>query len=713
MSTFFRFSAPCHLSCSKRRIKSARSRPLLLALVLSCVVSLNVRAQLINTVAGGVSVETLRAPSAELSIPADVKLDAAGNLYISEPLNNRIRKVDAVTQRITTLAGTGTASFSGDDGPATLATLNSPGGIALDSSGNLYIADLSNGRIRRVDAATGIITTVAGGGAFDPLAVSGPATSAFLNGPSAVAVDPDGNIYIAELAGRVRRVDASTQIITSIAGTGQQGFSGDGGPAINATLNVPEDLAVSSSGQLYIADTLNFRVRRVDLATNIITTVAGGEGDSGDGGPAGLARLQQVLGVAVDAAGNLFISDTFNNVIRRVDTATNTISTFAGNRSGGFGGDGEAATLALLSQPRGVAVDALGNLYVADTLNHRVRRVDGVTKIITTVAGNGSIGDGGPATEALLLKPSSVAADSSGSLYIADSSNERVRRIDAVTKTITTIAPTGAPDLSFVPQGVAVDAFGTVYIADSFNSVIRRVDTVPISLTIVAGNGHFGFSGDFGPATDATLSLPTGIAIDRAGNLFIADSINKRVRRVDAATRIIRTVAGDGGFTPDGSPTAVALFSVSDVAVDAAGSIYIADPVSARILKIDAAKSVMFTVAGGGSGADLGDGGPATAARLNNPSRIAVDAEGNLYIADTDNNRIRKVDAATGIISTIAGNGTPGFSGDGGPASAASVAFPTGLTVDASGIVYFADTGNNRVRAIFPATRPRPRGARR
>ncbi len=339
-------------------------------------------------------------------------------------------------------------------------------------------------------------------------------------------------------------------IITTVAGTGAQGYGGDGGPAVGAPLNFPTGVAADTAGNLFIADAGNNRVRRVDAATGVITTVAGtGESDhNGDGIPATAANLGNPIGVAVDAAGNLFIADYGNNRVRRVDTATGFITTVAGTGIGGYGGDGGPAAGASLLSPAAVAVDAVGNLFIADQGNYRVRRVDAVTGVITTVAGSdvqGYGGDGGPATDAALITPTGVAVDAAGNLFIADSYNSRVRRVDAVTGVITTVAgtsgagfggdggPAAAAPLAY-PAAVAVDAAGNLFITDSGNGRVRRVDAVTGLISSVAGDGTFAYGGDGGPAAGASLNLPTGAAVDAGGNLFIADYGNNRVRKVAA-----------------------------------------------------------------------------------------------------------------------------------------------------------------------------------
>ncbi|WP_250279867.1 NHL repeat-containing protein [Frankia sp. Cppng1_Ct_nod] len=337
---------------------------------------------------------------------------------------------------IGTIAGTATSGFSGDGGPATQAGLTKPDDPVPDAAGNLYIPDTGNNRIRRI-TADGTITTIAGTGKYDFSGDGGPATQAHFATPTDVMLDAAGNLYIADTDNnRIRRV-TTDGTITTIAGTGIQGFSGDGGPATQAHLAKPTDMALDAAGNLYIADTDNNRIRRI-TTDGTITTIAGTgtgtgtdiQGFSGDGGPATQAHLTKPGGVVVDAAGNLYIADNGNNRIRRV-TADGTITTIAGTGAEGFSGDGGPATQAHLANPGGVVVDAAGNLYIADTDNNRIRRVttDGT---ITTIAGTGIqgfSGDGGPATQADLATPNGLGLDMAGNLYISDNSNNRIRRI--------------------------------------------------------------------------------------------------------------------------------------------------------------------------------------------------------------------------------------------------------------------------------------------
>ena len=344
------------------------------------------------------------------------------------------------------------------------------------------------------------------------------------------------------------------QTITTVAGNGTPGFSGDRGPALSAMLSDIDGMATDNIGNLFIVDSVNQRIRRVDSVTQIITTAAGNGiiGFAGDGGPAVLAQFNDIDGVEVDAQSNLFIADTGNNRIREVDGATGIIKTVAGNGGSVFSGDGGPANLASLRYPSGVSVDPQGNIFIADTFNNRVRRVDKATGIIKTVAGIGTYGYSGDGGSALL-----------GELHF--------------------------------PLGVAVDAWGNIFIADTSSHRIRRVDKASGTITTIAGNGVQGYGGDGGSAQTANLNSPGGVIVDAAGNLFIADTGNHRIREVDGFSGLIKTVAGTG----------TAFYS--------------------------------------------GDGGPATLAELNSPTSVGKDGNGNLYIADDNNNVVRKIAALLAV----------------------------------------------------------------
>ena len=669
----------------------------------------------IRTVAGSYNAgDGGAATTAQINCPTGVAVDSSGNLYVADSGNSTVRKIDT-SGNITTVAGTGAGGFSGDGGAATAAQLNNPFTVTIDGSGNLYIADNGNYRVRKVDTS-GIITTVAGSGTSGYSGDGGPAVEAKVSYIWGIAIDGSGNLYLGDRDNnRVRKVDTGG-IITTVAGNGTNGSSGDGGPATGAAINGPSGLDLNAVGDLYIAESFGNRIRKVDN-NGIISTVAGtgSAGYSGDNGAATAAELNNPYGVAVDDSGNIYIGDSSNSCIRMV-SAGGTITTLAGSGTYGYSGDGGPADAAEMNFPIGLALDGSGNLYFADQNNNRIRRIDLADKTISTVAGSGIAsysGDGGAAASARLYGSNGLAFDSSGNLYIADSSNNRIRKINAV-GVISTVAGNGTSGFSgdggqaaaaelCYPIAVAADSSGNLYIADSENDRIRKVDTSGI-ITTVAGDGNGGYTGDGGQAAAAEIGYPQAVAVDSAGNLYIADSGNNVIRKVDTSG-VITTVAGNGnnGYSGDGGPaTAAALNYPYGISVDSSGSLYISDCNNNVIRKVGT-DGIISTVAGTGTSGYAGDGGLATGAALSYPNSVVTDGSGNLYIADGSNNVIRKVDTA-GIISTIAGTGVWSFSGDGGLATAATFSWPVGLVLDSSGNLYFSDCNNNRIREIYTYT---------
>jgi len=355
-------------------------------------------------------------------------------------------------------------------------------------------------------------------------------------------------------ATRVLQIVVTTRGISSFAGTGTAGYAGDGGAVTSATMRDPEGVAIGLDGSVFVADTDNHVVRKIDGMTGIVTTVAGtgAPGWAGDGLLATAARLQQPRDVEIAPNGDLYIADTGNHAIRRVSAATGIIATVAGSGAPGSSGDGGDATAARLSLPRGVVAAANGDLYIADAGNNKVRRVAEATGIITTIAGTGAAGyagDGGLATAARLRSPGGIELAPNGDLYIADTSNQAIRRVAAATGVITTIAGTGTPGYSGdgggagsarlnAPTSITVIASGEIYVVDRGNNVIRRF-TIGGSIATVAGSGAAGYSGDGGAATSAMLNGPAGIAVDPSGAVYVADSSNHRVRKFSERLAVV------------------------------------------------------------------------------------------------------------------------------------------------------------------------------
>ena len=636
--------------------------------------------------------------------------DAHGNFFIADPDNKMVFKV-APNGVLRVVAGNGILGqgfFAGDGGPATSAPLTYPSGVAVDSFDNLYILD--SVLIRKV-TPNGVISTIAGS-RFGYSGDGGPATAATFNLPAALTIDSIGSIYVADSGNNVIRKITPDGIIHTVAGNGRAGFSGDGGPATSASLNGPIGVAVDAAGNLLIADTLNGRIRVVTPFGVIFTAVGANPLSTADSIPAANAAIYP-FGVAVSSTGVIFFSDYHTNRVRFVTNGT--IYTLAGNGQQGLSGDGGPSDQAALNTPTGIALAPDGSgLYIGDSSNFRVRMVDD-NFVITTVAGNGSFrnsGDDGPATSAPIYFPYSIAFDNSRNLYIAEDLLARIKKV-APNGVITTFAGTGvtgyngdghpATASSFsLPSGVATDNSGAVYIADSYNNRVRKV-TLDGTVSTVAGTGALGDSGDGGPAIKAVVEGPSSLVVDVAGNLYISDI--RRVRKV-TPDGIIHAYAGNGnkGYNGDNIPATSASLNFSIAAglgLDAQGNLYIADSGNNRIRKVTP-QGVISTVAGNGTAGFSGDGGPATRATLSLPAAVIADGAGNLYIGDWGNFLVRKV-SSDGIISTIAGTDSSTASGDGGPATRASIGHPISLAIDATGNLLIADSYNNRIRAILTA----------
>ena len=336
---------------------------------------------------------------------------------------------------ITTVAGTGERGYDGDEGPAGSALLSEPFMCAFDSGGNLYIAEAMNHCIRRVDHETGIIITIAGTGAQGYSGDGGPATAATFNQPYSLQVDSDGDVYVVDrLNFVIRKIEVATGIITTVAGTGEAGYAGDGGPATEAQFREPNDCYLDGRGGLLIADVQDQRIRRLDLASGTITTFAGNGAKErgGDGKPATEASILGARAVCMDGAGNTYIAEREGNGIRRVD-ANGVMSTLAGTGEFGYAGDGGPAFIATWGGPKAIRCDRNGNVLVVDTENHAIRLIDVSTEFVTTIAGGrrGGEGDGGPADAAGMDRPHGAEVDAAGNIFIADSNNHRVRVVGA------------------------------------------------------------------------------------------------------------------------------------------------------------------------------------------------------------------------------------------------------------------------------------------
>ena len=632
----------------------------------------------------------------------------------------------------------------------------------------------------------GHIATIAGVGYRDGIS----AKEADAGWPMGVVRRPDGDLLVCDYLGhRLWRIDRDG-ILHLFAGDGIPGNAGDGGPAIDSRLHGPHDLAQDKDGNLYVNDQNCNNYRRIDYKTGIITRIAGSGkiGRGGDGGPAVDAEMDTHCGIAVDDDGNVYISSEWTNNIRRIDAETGTIEIFAGQDArhypsekgdsrpfsgaglslGGYHGDGGPAREAAFYHPEHLAFDSRRDLYVCDNSNDRIRKIDMETGIITTVLGNGqraSNGDGGPATEASVLMPDAICFDANDNMYVGEKYGHRIRKVDAETGIVTTLVGTGSPgygeeglhgsetrcnscesgiwadpdgtvfwgDCSgrlrrydgetgivttvlggtgvhdgepatqgflCCPGGISIGPQGHIYFADVFNQRIRAIDPAMGTIQTVAGSGVRAYGGDNGPAMEAYMGNPKDVSVDSKGRVVIADHRHGRVRRVEE-DGTIRCIAGseDKWDRGDNGPAVSAcLVDVRSVAHGPNDDIYVGDGIG-RIRKIDADTGTITTVAGTGLPGYSGDGGPATQARIGGPSAIRFDGAGNLYFSDSTYHVVRRLDTE-GKIGTIIGTGERGFSSDGTPAAEARLDLPSGLAVSKDGVVYVSDSWNNRVRVV-------------
>jgi sugar lactone lactonase YvrE len=674
----------------------------------------------ISTFAGRQIGDGRLATAASLIRPFGVAFAPDGALLIADRLHHRIRRVDPATNVITTIAGS-VAGGGGNGRIADQAELSEPARVRVVlPAGDLIIAESQGHTIRRVAAATGVITRIAGTGTQGGTGDAGLATAALLNGPTDAVPDGSGNILIADRQNhRIRRID-TLGVINTVAGNGTPGYTGDAilAGALLAQLNSPNCVLPIPGGGFYICDEQNHVIRKVD-AFNTITTVAGNGTAGFADGLAAVAQFNGPVNLAfADGSGTvLLVADRLNNRIRRIDLTAGSVSTIAGNGTGAFTPDGAPAATSALFRPAAVTLAPDNRIVFAEDSAGRVRAIDGAGNLVT-LAGDGVAtfgGDGGPKGDAQFGQVKSVFRDKKGNLLVSDAGNNRVRRVDLATGVVETVAGSGNPafggdggpavDAGLTLSDVVEDRDGNLLISDTDNNRIRRVDSAGV-ITTVAGTGVPGFSGDVGPAVAAQLDHPTGIQLDAAGNLFIADFTNNVVRRVDTSG-VITTVAGvqgPPGFNGDDIPaTAASLANPTDVEIDEAGNLYIADFENHRIRRVDAATGMISTVAGSGVEGNTGDGGPAIAARLDNPSDVKRDETGAFWVADFGNHRLRRFTVG-GTIDAAAGTGQRGYAGDGGDPLQARLLFPTRLLVLASDQVLVADRDNFVVRALGQIT---------
>lgn len=729
------------------------------------------------------------ATKARIREPKGIGVDNQGNLYIADSRNHRIRKVDAKTGIITTIAGNGTQGHSGDGGPATQAMLFAPEGIHADQMGNLYIADWGNNRIRKVDAQTQIITTIAGNGQPGYEGDSGLATQAKLSSPFGLVTDNDGNVFFADGDNAcIRKIDGQTGIITTVIGNGRRGHTGDGGPAHTATLATPHGLATDVQGNLFIADTENHVIRKVisfitpplivqGIIEDQLLTVGDAPHTVDINTPSPLfLPADGSLHISVQSSDTTIVSVKIEGTLLHLQAkqlGTSNITLTAQNS------DGKKTTsnfqaIANNHRPQAVndtLVTAPGtrvNIYVL----HNDIDVDGdIISVVSTSNGQKSErvvinSDGSvhyrPLTpfegtdqftytiqdqhnsqsqgtvtikyehndtprlqiEGTLTFPTTAVGQVNTSTITLKNPSNKPLEIESITITGANLQdfvidnfthlivpannePIDLPILFMPQQGGNRTATLSFQIAQLPPTQITATGTGHHTITKVAGSGRRGFDGDNGPATDAALQFPADLSVTDNGDIYLIDTRNNRARKIEAATGIITTIAGNGEQRSSGDSGLATIASLSwpeGITTDADGNVYISDTLGNKIRFVDHNTGIISAYAGNGVRGFGGDGGPSTSAQLYGPSRIFLAPSGHLYIADYINDRIRKVDAQTKIITTVAGNGTEGFSGDGGPATQASLAHPTSVWVDKHENLYIADFRNDRIRKVDAQT---------
>ena len=662
-----------------------------------------------------------KAIETEISLVDGITLDKKGNMYIAMREHNIISRIDT-KGTMTRYAGSGQSGFSGDGGPAANASFRVPAGLAFDSEGNLYIADRENHRVRKVDPK-GYISTFAGIGEAGFSGDEGPAVKARLNLPSGVVVDKKGNLYISDRSNdRIRVVDKKG-VIRTYAGSGVAGFQGDAGPALKAQLDKPFGIALDETKNLYIADRNNNRVRKVS-PDGIITTVAGDGGFffMGDNGPAYRASVAAPTGVALDSKGNLYIADRNNNRVRVVDR-TGMIRTVVGTGQQDYNGDSEVARETNLYLPFGLTVDSNDNLLVIDRSHYRIRRIDPKSGQVETVAGNGVklfAGDGGPATGATLSFPHGMSVDKEDNLIFSDKGHFRIRKItpDGIINTIGGNGLRGnvgdnipALEANFYNVTTIVqNPKGEMFMASpsGFVSLIRRFDSKGIIHDFIdtatpkyrEAISNSKYKGLVQKGAVATITQFSDIVFDPNGNLFTSDRLNHQIRKIDTEGNV-STIAGtgDSDHYGDNGPALEAAFrDPNALASDSEGNIYIADTANNLIRKIDT-NGIVTTFAGNGEHSDSGDGGPALKASIRSMDDIEFNPAGELHILGTNTHKVRKI-TKDGKIMTVAGKGYAGFFGDGGSATKAMLQNPAAISFDSKGNMYIADMGNNRIRKV-------------
>jgi len=643
---------------------------------------------------------------ARFFFPAGVTVDASGNVYAADTGNNTVRKITPAGV-VTTLAGTaGSSGFA--DGTGANARFDLPTGLTIDDTNNIYVADTGNNLIRRITPA-GVVTTYASAGTLQNRgSVDGTGSGANFNSPHSTAVDSAGNVYVAEIGNHTIRKITPAGVVTTLAGTAGTAGSADGTGAA-ALFRGPAGVAVDSAGNVYVADTNNHTIRKITPA-GVVTTLAGTAGTTGSAdGTGAAASFLGPAGLAVDSAGNLYVSDNGNHTIRKI-TPAGVVTTLAGT-AGTAGSTDGTGSAALFASPVGIGVDGSGNVYVADSSSYVIRKIT-PAGVVTTFAGYpnfpGSVD--GTGTGAQFRAPVGLAVDGAGNVYVADTSGETVRKITSA-GVVTTLAgfaglrgttdAIGNAARFSSPTGVSVDSSGNLYVADFTNNLIRKVAPDGTVSTLAGSRGNAGYIN--GASSAARFNSPGGLTIDHLGTMYVADTGNNTIREINSSG-VVTTFGGSAVDTStpyrDGLTNIARFSQPGGVAADDAGNLYVTDTANSVIRKITP-DGVVSTLAGTAGTFNMIDGN-GTSAAFNQPVGISVDSTGTIYVADTQNAAIRKI-TADGTVTTFAGAGQAGSRGTtDGNGSVARFNEPSGMAVDQAGNIYVADTFNNMIRKVAP-----------
>ena len=608
-----------------------------------------------------------------------------------------------------------------------------PLGIDQLSNSNLIIADYTFNLIWEINKS-GKLNVIAGTGMQGYSGDNELAINAELNGPHDLVVDDNDNIYFSDLGNQVyRMIDYKTKIITTIAGNGMLGRKGDGELAINAEMDCYCGIAISEEGDIYISSEWSNNIRKIDKKSGVISLFAGYlskhnstnvnqykpivaeklslGGYSGDGGPKEIAAFNHPEHLAFDSNQDLYICDNSNDRIRKIDMKTGIVSTIFGNGDKASNGDGGLAVNASTLMPDALCIDDKDNIYVGEKYGFRIRKIDSETGIVSTVAGNGNPGYGGENVLATETECNSIEVG----LHIRDNNilysdcSGRVRQIDSKGYVSTIFGGTSIHDKedslnAFLasPFGISISNNGDIYIADTWNQRIRKINSSDNTIETIAGTGARAYGGDGGLATNAHLGNPYGVSVNSKNEVYISDTRHSHIRRIDL-NGIIHNVAGsafswDKG---DGGPSISSnIVHSRSIIHDSNDNIYFGDSGIGKIRKIDFKTGIINTYAGIGISGYSGDNKLAVNCKLVSPVDLAFDNLGNLYFADEGAHVIRKIDNKTGIITTVAGNGDKGFSKDGTKAIDSYLDSPSGIDVSENGTIYFSDTNNKLIRKI-------------